>query len=256
MKTVTAEDITGPTTRGAPPKAIELAWKFARMLGLGSIPDIVVRNNLTSKWLGRIHFGGPGERNPRNLMELQKNAFHDERTLSRIVAHEMCHHGEFLLLQKQGFKPTKFYRRFNPAHGSEWQKFADKVNRVMGADFVTVVSDALVSRGELSPKTGKKYLMRISWVGDRPAYAIAAKLTPKVFDVMARGYAYEQVTKKRETRYILLDDATWTQGQTPSIGTQKIAIPSAPEVLRKLAELYDKASPLEVMYPLVARGSR
>lgn len=248
---LTTDDVLSPALRGAPPKAIELAWKFAKLLGLHSTPDLVIRNNLSSKWLGRIHFGGPGFPRPRNLMEIQKKVLHDERTLSRVVAHEMCHHAEFLEMLEKGRSPTSLYRKYNPSHGRDWQAFADKVNRAMGQDFVTVVSDASVTRGELAPKT-RKYLMRISWVGAQIAYAISAKLTPKTFGAMTRAFAYEEYTKRKETRYILLDDARWAHGTVPNIGSMKISIPRNAEEVQALEELYAKAAPLAKMYPALA----
>jgi hypothetical protein len=244
--------------RGVPKKVLELAQKFAPMVGVAEFPDFEIRNNMSSSWLGRCHMGGPGFRRPRNLIEIQKRALHEERTLSRVVAHEICHHAEFLELGRAGIVPTARFRRLEPSHGPRWQKYADKVNRVMGEDYVAVLSDALVTRGELAP-TVRPYLMKISPFDSREfsryGYSIAARLTPKATQRMSRLYAFEKVRSRPESRFIMSTDARWTQGKIPNIGSGKVVLPTREEDQKALEALYKKAVPLETMYPLLARGS-
>lgn len=250
---IVAEDVTAPASRGVPPKVIELAWKFAKILGVSVLPAFAVRNNLSSKWLGRCHKGGPGFRQPRNLIELQKKIFYDETTLSRIVAHEMCHHADFLLMDRTDFALARIGAW--ESHGPRWRAFADKVNQTMGADFVTVTSDSSVV---LAPKT-RPYLMMLAWKGARLGYAISPwpaagvdRLGAKAIRVMMRGAAYGLLPGRKEFRFIRLDEGSWVRGRIPSIGSNKIIFPTDPKEAEDLVGLYERASSLGELFPELA----
>jgi len=233
-RSVTARDITRPAMGGVPKKIIDAAWKYARILGTPMIPKIAIRNNLASKWLGRCQLRWHSSLGRQeNLMEIQKRAMFDERTLDRVVAHEMAHHAEFLevpldqiALIRAGIKISL------PSHGARWQHFADKINRVMGADYVTVVSDA---SHLIAPET-KPYILMIvkSSALGQYAYAIGMKMTPKM-----RLYLHQYMT--RGARIIESRDPRWARG--PKISSGYLSTPKEPEDYQKLERLYAEAVP-------------
>lgn len=250
---ILAEDVAAPASRGVPPKVIELAWKFAKILGVSVLPAFAVRNNLSSKWLGRCHKGGPGFRRPRNLIELQKKIFHDETTLARIVAHEMCHHAEFLLMDRNDLALAKI--GVWDSHGPRWQAFADKVNQAMGADFVTVTSDSSVV---LAPKT-RPYLMMLTWSGTRLGYAISPwpaagvdRLGARAIRIMMSGAACGLLPGRKESRFMRLDDGRWVRGRIPNIGSNKIVLLTDSKDAEDLVRLYERASSLGELFPELA----
>lgn len=232
-RAVTAEDVTGPALRGVPQKVIDAAWKYARLLGVPVIPSIAIRNHLSSGWLGRCHFRLHESGTRLNLMEIQKRTMHDERTLDRVIAHEMCHHAEFLAFTEKDIVLLKAGVR-RTSHGAPWQRFADKVNRVMGKDYVTVVSDASVV---LAPET-KPFLLLIAEIRPgRLGFSVSVRITHKVKETLWR---YSKLGMG--ARILSSKDPRWAKG--PKIGPGMLAVPIKPEDKQDLQALFDTASPI------------
>jgi len=108
------------------------------------IPDIKIKNNLNPKWLAR-HVCFSANRENSNI-EVQKSVLDDDRTLRRIIAHELIHHWQcFKEKDEKSFNPA--YRRAMRAmgkdtgHGESFEKWAEKINSVMGDNYVTKKSD-------------------------------------------------------------------------------------------------------------------
>jgi hypothetical protein len=241
-RSITADDITGPALRGVPQKVIAMAWKHARILGVPVIPGIAIRNAPTSKWVGRYVFKWPNLDRPetldprRSLMEIQKRIMFDERSLERVVAHEMVHHAELIGLINGEARLNRFYHREIMEHGPRWQALADKVNRVMGADFVTVISDASYVR---APVTRPFVLMITKFQSkgvERIGYATAVKISENQREYLLR------TGPKINARLIMSTDPRWVTGK--KIGGLKVSAPSKPEDQRALMALYEKAGPI------------
>jgi hypothetical protein len=111
------------------------------------LPKIKIVNDLNARWLGRTTYN-PHEDENNTTIEIQKKVVGDQDTLERIVAHELIHHWEFLVFYKNSLEREmskiglKRLRRFKPAaHGKEFYEMAEKINAVMGKDYVTEKSD-------------------------------------------------------------------------------------------------------------------
>jgi hypothetical protein len=226
---ITASDITGPALGGVPKKVIDFAWKYARILGVSVLPRIAIRNNISSTWLGRCHF----KLGQENLMEIQKRVMYDDRTLERIVAHEMAHHADYLELTENEIALLRA-RIKRTSHGPRWQAFANKINRVMGDDFVTVFSDA---SHITAPETKPFVLMIAKMHNGRLAYAFGVRFTERM-----RASVYRQGASM-EVRLIESRDPRWTKG--PRIGLGKLAIPIKPSDYQDLQDLFAKGVPVK-----------
>ncbi|MCJ7796310.1 MAG: SprT-like domain-containing protein, partial [Thermoleophilia bacterium] len=204
-----------PAILGVPQTLGVMAWKYARILGVDVIPQIKIRDNQTSRWLGRYKYA-VGRHDRTNLMEIQRRVMFDARSLERIVAHEMVHHADFLTSKGE-------VRRLD--HGPRWQFFADKVNRVMGEDFVTVVSDSTIIQ---SPVTKQPYIVMITRIGGGVLGVQNARhMTLAVRDLLKRSW-------HPSTRFVWTTDSRWATPKT--IGGRKVTIPR--EHLQDLEKLY------------------
>lgn len=199
----------------------QFAVKYGRILGVTDLPKIAVRDNLSSNWLGRLTFRKGSE----NVMEIQARALADERTLERIVAHEMAHHVEMLELTEKDMALLKVGIR-PPSHGERWKELAAKINAVAGAGFVTKTSDHdFVLTTETKP-----YLVLIAPIGSNTlGYAIGVRISPK-----KQLYVDQRISGG--AKLIRTTDVTWTDG--PQMG-DGWAVPRKPEVKERLQKLYD-----------------
>lgn len=164
----------------------------------GEPPIIKLRSNLGSKWLGRSTWSP--SRPHTTLLELQQAILGDERTLERVIAHEMIHHRDALaisenevVLLRVGIKPE--------AHGASFREGAARINAVMGSDFVTAVSDKEYKH--TAPL--KKFVLLITPLPNgRLGWTWAARLGPKALDwandLIARGSRLVHTTDERWTR--------------------------------------------------------
>jgi hypothetical protein len=104
------------------------------------LPQVEVRNNLGSKWYARTVWHP--SRPTTSTIQIQKVALEDERTLERIVAHEMIHHVNFLRMSAAERAALKHHRGFlSDDHGRKFHEMAALVNAEMGDGFVTERSD-------------------------------------------------------------------------------------------------------------------
>lgn len=116
------------------------------------IPEIKIINhtNPTALGLCRWSFGvkpdGTEFCRQNTIIFLEKAILVDEKTLRRVLAHELCHHKDFLTNQvkefnRLGFNVFRFYAKRNNGHGPEWRKIAEQFNAKYGAGFVNERSD-------------------------------------------------------------------------------------------------------------------
>jgi hypothetical protein len=199
----------------------QFALKYARILGVTELPKIAIRDNLSSKWLGRCTWRNGHE----NVMEIQARALVDERTLERIVAHEMAHHAEYLQFTEQDIALIKAGIR--PAsHGAPWKDLAARINAVAGAGFVTKNSD----EDFVLTKETKPYLVLVSKIDSSTlGYAIGVRLSPRMKSFTDRRLA-------EGAKLIQTTNAIWANG--PKIGGGW-AVPRQPEEKERLQKLYD-----------------
>lgn len=181
-----------------------LEGHVAKYMGLldiaGERPIIKLRSNLGSTWLGRSSWSS--KRPHTTLLELQQSILGDDRTLERVIAHEMIHHRDALAisedamdLMRVGIKPE--------AHGASFREGAARINAVMGPDFVTAVSD----KQYVHAPSQKKFVVLITPLPDgRLGWTWAARLGDK-----AKGWVDELVA--RGSRLVHTADDRWARGR-------------------------------------------
>jgi len=113
------------------------------------MPRIKIVNRMTAGWLGRDVYEPRIDKN-NTTMEIQKSITNDEKTLDRVIAHELIHHKDFITRYghpeqgKENWDKHLTHRRLgfkSDGHGKEFQEWAAKINAVMGKDYVTEKSD-------------------------------------------------------------------------------------------------------------------
>ena len=118
--------------------AVEILNKFFPDL---EPPKFKIVHNTIPKWLGRcVTKRVNGELT--TIIEIQKGILNDEKTLHRVLAHELIHyylHTDKERMDKE-FKWKKYRLSSNP-HGKEFKDLADKMNAVYGEDYVTDISN-------------------------------------------------------------------------------------------------------------------
>ena len=115
------------------------------------LPKFKIVNHLRSKWLGQCLMQANWE---VPEIHLQKTILNDEKTLDRIIAHEMVHfwqylrQPEYLEYFSHGLKKVPRHeaeaikRKIQgQGHGSVFKEWAAKINQIKGADYVTETSD-------------------------------------------------------------------------------------------------------------------
>jgi hypothetical protein len=193
----------------------------------GDLPILKLRSNLGSKWLGRSTWT---QSQPHTtILELQTSILGDDRTLERVIAHEMIHHRDALaiseneiVLLRVGIKPE--------SHGVTFREGAARINAIMGPDFVTAISDKEYKHE--GPR--KKFVMLITPLPNgRLGWGWAARLGPK-----AQSWVNELVA--RGSRLVYTTDDRWTRG-TKIVRYGGYSIPRDDQDAALLRELFESA---------------
>lgn len=121
----------------------QIARKFLPIFpGNLPLPEFKVANNYNSPWLGRCVWR-MGQEN--TTIFLQKKIFTDEETLDRVVAHELCHHADFILNELPEYqknpRAAAYMLKHRDGHGAPFMKFAEMINSRFGEKYITKVSD-------------------------------------------------------------------------------------------------------------------
>lgn len=210
-----------------PDEALSLVGKYVEILGVPTMPRVVVRDNVGSRWLGRTlwHARRPGS----TTIELQKSILGHPQTMERVIAHEVIHHAEFVeltpgqveLYQNRLFKP--------PKHGPRFHELARRVNNAVGDDeFVTEISD----QSYVVESSRKFFVMVAEVYPGRFGYAYAVKLSPKMLEKLRLYKANNRIVRVAETK-----ERKWSRG--PRFGDGRYAVPSEPGEQDELRVLYE-----------------
>ena len=203
----------------------DLVTKYMGLLDIAGEPPLVkLRSNLGSKWLGRSTWSS--KRPHTTLLELQQSILGDDRTLERVIAHEMIHHRDALAISEStialmnvGIKPE--------AHGASFREGAARINMVMGSGFVTEVSDKEYSH---APSLKKFFVLITPLPDGRLGWTWAARLGGK-----AKDWADELVT--RGSRLVQTTDDRWTRGRK-IVRYGGYSVPRDPQEAALLQTLY------------------
>jgi 2'-5' RNA ligase/GNAT superfamily N-acetyltransferase len=211
-------------------------------------PELKIVNSPRSNFLGRDIWPTRYVEKPFSLswddntrVELQRSILNDENTLRRVIAHELCHHADFLVNGVEEAKKIHdlwSLKRFNSSdgHGAPWKQFAQKFNAKYGADFVTKKSDESYVTEDIELKPFHILLER-SYDGTL-GYEVSSRLSPKQKRYLDRLAQRQGKEGEYQNRIIMTSDRDWLNG--PLIGSFYHARPKEPEKQKKLEELWAK----------------
>lgn len=214
-----------------------LVSKYRGLLDLKATPEIVVSDNLKSRWLGRmVHWPNNPEKGYQ--LQLQRRVMVDENTLERVIAHEMAH--MVVAVENHALNADFIARGITikdsaEGHGDRWQEIARKISSLVGKPgFVTVTSD---SDYVLATET-KPYFLLIAYrdkrVGDSFGAAVGVRFTTRMRNVVSAM----QADPKYLARVIKTTDPMWTPYIQIGDG---ISVPTTPAHQLMLKSLYDQA---------------
>lgn len=203
--------------------------KYMKMIGGNTPrPKIAIKNSV-AQWLGQTHYSTAHPET--TLIEIQKRILDDEKTLERVVAHEIVHHvnmmsmttSDFSLL-RLGIKPP------GTGHGEKFMALAKIINNVMGKDFVTRESDMTYVVGDTKPFT----LLIEPVMKTRLGYSIAVKISADAKTVIERK-------KELGAKTVTSTDSRWIGGvRIKKYGGVSLP-PQGSENEKLLRELYEAA---------------
>lgn len=217
-----------PTLDAIASRIDDYVTKYMGILAIdGDRPVIKLRSDLGSKWLGRSTWSS--KRPHSTILELQQSILGDDRTLERVIAHEMIHHRDALAISEKdivlmgvGIKPE--------SHGASFREGAARINAIMGPGFVTELSDKEYSH---APSLKKFFVLITPLPDGRLGWTWAVRLGGK-----AKDWADELVG--RGSRLVQTTDDRWTRGaKIKRYGGY--SIPRTGEDVALLQELYVKA---------------
>ena len=210
-----------------PDEALSLTAKYAKLLGVPSLPRVVVKDNVGSRWLGRTlwHARRPGS----TTIELQKVILGHPETMERVIAHEVIHHAEFVELTPDQVELYQNRLLNLPKHGPRFFELARLINDERGdAEFVTEVSD----QSYVLQSSRKFYVMVVEIAPGRFGYAYAVKFSPKMIKALERYKANNRVVRIAETT-----ERKWSRG--PRFGDGRYAVPTEPGEQDELRVFYE-----------------
>jgi hypothetical protein len=201
--------------------------KYTGILGItGDLPVVKIRDNLGSKWLGRVTW--VPSRPHTTVLELQRAILGDEPTLERVIAHEMIHHRDALAISDNEVVLLRF--GINPeSHGASFREGASRINAVMGPDFVTERSDKEYKKSA----SRKEFVVLITPIHKgKLGWSWAARLGPKATDWVAERVA-------GGSRLVSTSDERWARG-AKIVRYGGYSMPRDPEEAAMLKELFDQ----------------
>lgn len=211
-----------------------LIQTYLAMLGVDSAeePDVILRDNVGSRWLGRWSMKWKNDLPGRPVIEIQRSVLSDPRTLERVVAHEVVHHVQYLRMDPSEFSLLRLGIR-PIGHGKSFHEVAAVLNEKVGVGFVTVKSD----QEYVVAPSGRRILLLISptRIG-RLGWQWATRLGPK-----AQGWVDRKISEGARLVEAFDNDFILTSG--PRIEAWKgWAMPPDEETENLLRELYEGAS--------------
>lgn len=212
------------------------------------VPKVLIVSNPGAAYLARCIWI-PGENN--TTLKVQKSVLGDETTLRRIIAHELCHHDEFLSrLAPMPKNQRDLLMRVEGGHGAYFKKLADKFNARFGPDFVSEKSDSAMVEDD-----GRTYLvlLRKKPATGQIAWAWALKPSQRqreyINGVLHEGRVNNQEVNPADYKLVHARDTVLAQG--PTIG-RGMATTWDEGVNAKLRKLWEEAPALAKVGALIS----
>lgn len=139
-------------------------------------------------------------------ISLQRRICGDERTLRRIIAHELAHHEDSLVNEKKEFEEKGFHKFVaqrkmfrRDGHGPAWLAIAARFNAKYGKNFVTRTSDQdfVIDDSNLKPC----YVLIEKYYNGNLMWQVANRLSPKAKKYLSELAAGQYLLKIHQDRY-------------------------------------------------------
>lgn len=212
------------------------------------MPIVKIVNNAVPKWLGRCVYTHNANEN-RSVIEIQKSIVNDEKTLDRVLCHELIHAVDFY---KQYGHPEQGQENWDKhvthkrlgftsdGHGQVFQEWAAKINAVMGKDYVTKESDA----SYVVEVTKEFFILVMPTSKNSEQYCYAWALKPSA-DQKA---VIQQKMREENARLFMSKDERWTHG----VKVKKysgLSVPKDEPSKKKLKDLYHSGEGIKPNWP-------
>jgi hypothetical protein len=210
-----------------------LVRTYLAMLGVSGAeePEVVLQHNTGSLWLGRWSVKWRGGLPSRPVIQIQRAVLSDQRTLERVVAHEVVHHVQYLQMEPAELQLVKLGFR-SVGHGPAFMELAAVLNAKIGEDFVTGKSD----QEYVVAPSGRKILLLISQTrAGRFGWQWATRLGPK-----AREWVERKISEGARLVEAYDNDFVWTSGPR-IVAWAGWAVPPDEQVQVRLKDLYEAA---------------
>lgn len=208
------------------------------------MPKIKIVNSLTSDWLGRTSFT-PSKDKYNTLLEIQKSITGDEKTLDRVIAHELIHHWDFITKfvhsKDDAWEQYQKRKKYGLAgrdggHGKQFHEWAAKINAVMGKDYVTEKSDM-----SYVAEIDKEYFLLITPLQDKFGWSWAVR--PSREQQLAI-----QTKIMDKSKLFMTKDQRFLSGQKiKKYGA--ISVPRDKETMEKLKDMYNSSDNITPSWP-------
>lgn len=224
---------------------------LSKLPGHLPMPKFELKSDYHSAWLGKCEWM-PGERN--TTIFVQKSIFADKDTLRRVVAHELCHHCDYLTNELPAYekdpKTFSIHERYRDGHGSSFHKIASLLNSVYGKNFVVDKSDLAMDLEKVPEYT--VLLMRDK--GNRIYWAVAEHPSEEqlthIADLLTQKFDHREYKLTKSTDPLLAKGSSIGESfSTPKPGKD----PVKNALVSRLVELWKNGE--TVTPPHVAHSS-
>ena len=217
------------------------------------MPRIKIVDRMTAGWLGRDVYNRQVDKN-NTTMEIQKSITNDEKTLDRVIAHELIHHFTFLNnfahpeKGEENWKShvTKVKIGFKPdGHGKEFQEWAAKINAVKGADYVTEKSDA----SYVSEVTKDYYLLIVPLAKSADKFGWMWSVRPST----EQKLVIQQKIMEGAKLLLSRDERFMTGARIKKYGG--VSVPRDAETKKKLQDLFESGKDIKPNWQVTPKES-
>ncbi len=205
-------------------KCIRFAKKHLAILGVPdmALPTFEVVTRTGARWAGQCQWKYIW---PTCNIRVQSYMAGDERSLERVVAHEVIHHVLFMQYGKHAV-------RIN--HGGEFLVHMRVLNDVLGADFVTTSCGDDYTR--TPSRTAITLLMHRKPGAIKPSISWYVRQTPRVIRIVQA-----MLVQGWEVRVANTDKVAWTS--YPRTGSRYYATPTD-DMMPEVAQLWERGQNL------------
>ena len=188
------------------------------------MPRIAFQNRIGAKSLATCAWRHGAD---NTTVTIQRSILGDEKTLRRVLAHELIHHWQFLrtdqttatALAKVGIQPN--------GHGADFVEYAERINATEGADYVSKRSDQSYDTSAAPPF----YILVQPHGNERFGFTVAIRPSA------AQKAAIADKRTKDMARLFKITDGRFLNG-APIKRHGGYSIPRDPEHVAFLAKLY------------------